>query len=99
MSFVNAEPETISAAAGSMAGIGDSMQAGTAAAAGPTTSVVPPGSDIVSAFAATHFVAHAQMFQAVAEQAAAVHQQIVATMSGNSASYAAAEAVNATAAG
>ncbi|HEU0191171.1 MAG TPA: PE family protein [Mycobacterium sp.] len=99
MSFVTTEPEMLSAAASSLAGIGDSMTAGTTAAAGPTTGVVPPAADAVSALAAAHFVAHAQMFQAISDQAAAIHQQIVSTLSSNATSYAAAEAANATAAG
>lgn len=99
MSFVTAEPEMLAAAAGSLAGIGESMNAGTAAAAGPTTGVVPPASDLVSALAAAQFAAHAEMFQAVSAQAAAIHQQLVSTLGTNAASYAAAEAANAASAG
>jgi hypothetical protein len=99
MSFVTAEPEMLSAAAGNLAGIGESMTTGTAAAAGPTTGVVPPAADLVSAMTAAQFAAHAQMFQEVSAQAAAIHQQIVATLGSNAGSYAAAEAANATAAG
>lgn len=41
MAFVTAQPEVLTAAAGSLSGIGDSMTAGMAAAAAPTTGVVP----------------------------------------------------------
>ncbi|MGH3561228.1 MAG: PE family protein [Mycobacterium sp.] len=99
MAFVTTEPEMLSAAAGNLAGIGESMTTGTAAAAGPTTGVVPPAADLVSALAAAQFAAHAEMFQAVSAQAAAIHQQMVATLGTNASSYAAAEAANAASAG
>ncbi len=99
MSFVVTQPEILAAAAGNLAGIGDAMKAGTAAAAAPTTGVVPPAADLVSAMTAAQFAAHAQMFQAVSAQAAAVHEQLVATLGSNATSYAAAEAANAAGAG
>lgn len=99
MSFVTTQPEMLTAAAGSLSGIGDSMTAGMSAAAAPTTGVVPPAADMVSAVTAAQFAAHAQLFQEVSAQAAAVHQQIVATLSGNATTYAVAEAVNAASAG
>lgn len=99
MTFVNAEPEVMSAAAGNLASVGDSLNAGTAAAAAPTTGVVPPAADLVSAFAAGTFASHGEMFQAVAAQAALIHQQMVATLSGNANAYANAEAANAASAG
>lgn len=95
MSFVTALPENITAAAGSLAGIGEWMSNGLAAAAGPTTSVTPPAADPVSLTSAGEFSAHGALFQEVSAQAAAVHQQIVATLGGNSNAYAAAEAANA----
>jgi hypothetical protein len=99
MSFVTAEPELLSGAASNLAGIGESMTAGTAAAAGPTTGVVPPAADLVSAFTAAQFAAHAHMFQEISAQAAAIHQQMVATLGQNAGAYAAAEAANAASAG
>lgn len=99
MSFVTAQPEVLTAAAGSLSGIGDSMTAGVAAAAAPTTGVIPPAADMVSAMTAAQFSTHAQLFQQVSAQAAAVHQQIVATLGRNASSYALTEAANATAAG
>lgn len=99
MSFVTTQPEMLTSAAGSLAGIGESMTAGVSAAAAPTTGVVPPAADMVSAMTAAQFATHAQMFQAISAQAAAVHQQIVATLSGNASTYAATEAANAASAG
>jgi hypothetical protein len=99
MSFVTTEPELLSAAAGNLAGIGESMKAGTAAAAGPTTGVAPPAADMVSAFTAAQFAAHAEMFQQISAQAAAIHEQMVAALGSNAGAYAAAEAANAAGAG
>ncbi|CAJ1505200.1 PE family protein [[Mycobacterium] holstebronense] len=99
MSFVTAQPEILTAAAGSLSGIGDSMTAGVTAAAAPTTGVTAPAADLVSAMTAAHFSVHGSLFQEVSAQAAAVHQQIAATLGSNANAYALTEAVNATAAG
>jgi hypothetical protein len=99
MSFVTTQPEALASAASNLAGIGSAMSAGSAAAASPTTGVVPAAADEVSALTAAQFAAHAQMYQAVAAQAAAIHEQFVSTLGVSSASYAATEAANAAAAG
>ncbi|MCV7384365.1 PE family protein [Mycolicibacter longobardus] len=99
MSFVTAQPENLTAAAGSLSGIGDSMTAGVAAAAAPTTGVIAPAADLVSALTAAQFSVHGALFQEVGAQAAAVHQQIAATLSSNGSAYAFTEAVNASSAG
>lgn len=99
MSFVTTQPDSLAAAASNLAGIGAAMNAGSAAAASPTTGVVPAAADEVSALTAAQFAAHAQMFQAVAAQATAIHEQFVTTLGLSSASYAATEAANAAAAG
>jgi hypothetical protein len=75
------------------------MNAQSAAAAPPTTGVIPAAADEVSAMTATKFAAHAQMYQLVSAQAAAVHQMLVDTLAGNASAYAAAEAANAVATG
>jgi len=98
MSFVTTQPEALSAAATSLAGIGTMMSAQNAAAAAPTTSVVPAGADKVPALTATQFALHAQMRQAVSAQAEAIHQQLVSTPAVSAPSYAATEAAKATAA-
>jgi hypothetical protein len=94
MSFVNSEPELLSSAAGNLAGIGESMASGTAAAEGPTTGVVAPASDLVSALTAQMFAAHGQLYQAMCQQAAVVHHQIATTLGTNASAYTAAEAAN-----
>jgi PE family len=99
MSFVTTQPEALSAAAGSLQGIGSGVNAQNAAAAAPTTGVVPAAADEVSALTAAQFVAHAQLYQAVSAQAAAIHEAFVNTLSTSAQSYLGTEACNAAAAG
>jgi hypothetical protein len=99
MSFVTTQPQMLSAAAGNLQDIGSAVSAGNAAAAGPTTGVVPAAADEVSALTAAQFAAHAQMYQDFSAQAAAIHEQFVATLSTSAGSYLATEAANAAAAG
>jgi PE family protein len=98
MSFVTTEPDMLTASAGSLAGIGSAMNAGNAAAAGPTIGVFPAAADEVSAMTALQFGAHAATYQSVAAQAAAIHEQFVAALAASAGSYAATEAANAAAA-
>ncbi|MGB7166273.1 MAG: PE family protein, partial [Mycobacterium sp.] len=49
MSFVTTQPEALSTAATALGGIGSSFSAQNAAAAAPTTGVVPAAADEVSA--------------------------------------------------
>ena len=99
MSFVTTQPEALSAAATSLQGIGSGLSAQNASAAAPTTGVVPAAADEVSALTAAQFVAHAQLYQAVSAQAAAIHEMFVNTLGTSAGSYAATEAANAAAAG
>src|SRR6202020_3472260 len=98
MSFVTTQPELLGSAALSLQGIGSSMTAGNAAAAAPTTGVVPAAADEVSALTAAQFAAHAEMYQAVSAQAAAIHEMFVISRGVSATSYLAAEADNAAAA-
>src|SRR5271170_6529849 len=99
MSFVTTQPELLASAAGDLQGIGTAMNAGNMAAAAPTTGVVPAAADEVSALTAAQFATHAQMYQAVSAQAAAIHEMFVNTLGTSAGSYAATEAANAIAAG
>ena len=99
MSFVTTRPEALSAAASRLAVIGASMNAQTAAAAGPTTGVIAAAADEVSALTAAQFATHGQMYQAISGQAAAIHEMLVSTLAAGADSYAATEAANALAAG
>jgi PE family len=98
MSFVTTQPELLGEAAGNLQGIGSAMAAGNSAAAAPTTGVIPAAADEVSALTAAQFAAHAQMYQAVSAQAAAIHEMFVNTLNVSAGSYAATEAANAAAA-
>ena len=97
MSFVTTQPELLESAANQLQGVGTAIGAQSAAAAAPTTGVVPAAADEVSALTATQFGAHAAMYQAVSAQAAAVHDMFVRTLGASAGSYAATEAANATA--
>ena len=99
MSSVIAQPEVLAAVAGKLHSINEGLRAGNAAAAAPTVGIVPAAGDLVSALTATQFASHAEVYQTVSAQAAAV-QRLLATMLGASAgSYAATEAANAAAVG
>jgi PE family len=95
MSFVTTQPEALTAAAANLAGIGTTMNAQNAAAAAPTTGVVPAAADEVSALTAAQFAVHAQMYQAISAQAEAIHQLFVNTLGTSATSYAVTEAANA----
>ena len=95
MSFVTTQPEALSAAATSLQGIGSGVNSQNAAAAAPTTGVVPAAADEVSALTAAQFVAQGQLYQAVSAQATAIHEAFVNTLGTSAGSYAATEAANA----
>ena len=99
MSFVTAQPEALSGAASSLAGIGDAMAARNAAAAAPTTGLAPAASDMVSAMTAAQFGKQGAAYQQIAAQAAEVHEQLVAALRSGAGAYALTEAANAAAAG
>ncbi|HWF70804.1 MAG TPA: PE family protein [Mycobacterium sp.] len=99
MSFVTTQPEALSAAATSLAGIGTTMSAQNAAAAAPTTGLIPAAADEVSTLTAAQFAVQAQMYQAISAQAEAINQLLVSTLRTSATSYAVTEAANAIAAG
>ncbi len=98
MSFVTAQPEALTAAAGTLQGLGSGMAADSEYAAGTTTGVVPAAADEVSVLTATQFAAHAAQYQAVSAQAMAIHELFVSALGISAQSYAASEAANAAAA-
>ncbi len=98
MMFVTAQPESLAVAAGRLQEIGSTLAAQNAATAAPMTGVVPAAADAVSMLTAAQFAGHAQTFQAVSAQAAAMHEMFVATLRTSAGSYAATEAANAAAA-
>lgn len=81
MSFVTVDPESLSAAAASLQGLGHSVNAGMAFASAPTTGVAPPATDPVSGLTAALFGAYARSDAATpqtpAESLEAIHEAIV----------------------
>ncbi|OBI05578.1 PE family protein [Mycobacterium scrofulaceum] len=98
MSFVTTLPAALASAAADLQTIGADMAADDAAAAAPTTGLIPAAADQVSALTAAQFAAQAELFQAVSAQATAIHDMFVAALTESAESYAAAEAANAAAA-
>ena len=99
MSFLSTQPTELTAVAENLQGFGSSLTTQNAAAAAPTTGVLPAAADEVSALTAAQFATHAQMYQAISAQAAAIHEMFVNTLGVSAGSYAATEAANAIAAG
>jgi hypothetical protein len=98
MTFVTTQPEMLTSAAGQLQGVGTAIAAQNAAIAAPTTGVIPAAADEVSALTAAQFANHAQTYQAVSAQAAAMHEMFVQMLSASAGSYATTEAANAVAA-
>ncbi|WP_310773507.1 PE family protein [Mycobacterium sp. Z3061] len=98
MSFVTTQPESLTASASTLQGVGCAVDTVSAAAAGPTTAIVPAAGDEVSALTAAQFAAHGHLYQAVSAQAAAIHEMFVQVLGVSAGSYAATEAANAAAA-
>lgn len=95
MSYVFAAPELVESAAQDLAGIGSALGQATAAAAGPTSSVLAAGADEVSAAISQLFGTHGQEFQAVSAQATAFHDEFVGLLRAGAGAYASAEATGA----
>ncbi len=99
MSIVIARPELLAAAAAELQSLNTLVVAGNAAAAAPTTGVVPAASDVVSILTAAHFASRARLYQEVSAQAAALRELLATTLGVSAASYDATEAANTTAVG
>jgi PE family len=99
MTFLTTQPEMLAATAASLQSIGSTIDAQNAAAAVPTAGVVPAAADEVSALTAAQFALYAQIYQSVADHAAAIHQMFATTLGVSAGSYAATEAANALATG
>ncbi|MCV7074347.1 PE family protein, partial [Mycobacterium szulgai] len=94
MSYLFTQPQALMMAASDLAGIGSTINTATVAAAMPTTGVLAAGADEISAAMAAIFGAHGQRYQAMSEQAAALHSQIVQNLNAAGGAYASAEAAN-----
>jgi len=95
--FVSADPAAMAAAAAGLRGIGSTVTAGNAAAAGPTMGVLAPSLDETGALMAASFATHGGVYQAAAGVATVWHEMMVAMLGTNAASYVATEAANAVA--
>jgi hypothetical protein len=95
MSFVNAVPEEVSAAAGNLAQIGSALAAANAAAAAPTAGIEALAADAVSAALVAVFSSHGLGYQALGTELTELHEQIVQALRSSAGSYTAAEAENA----
>jgi hypothetical protein len=96
VSFVNVVPEVLGTAASDLAGIGSTLNVAHAAAAAPTTGILPAAEDEVSAAIAAVFSAHGKGFQALGAQAAAFQEQLVRALTAGAESYTGAEAAGTT---
>ncbi|OBI83904.1 PE family protein [Mycobacterium sp. 1245805.9] len=99
MSIVITQPGTLAAAADEMHALNALVRAGNAAAAAPTTGVVPAAADLVSMLTAAQFASHARLFQEVSAQAAAMRELLATTLGVSAGSYEATEAANTNAVG
>ena len=97
MSFVTTQPEMLASAAGDLQSIGSAVAAGNAAAAAPTTGVVPAAADEVSALTAAQFAAQGVLYQTMSTQATAINELFVSALMTSAGSYTATEVVNAAA--
>lgn len=95
--MVIAEPQMLALVAAEMQALNASVGAENAAAAAPTTGVVPAAADVVSILTAAQFASHARLYQEISAQAATVREQLATTLGISAGSYAATEAANATA--
>ncbi|WP_456299237.1 PPE family protein, SVP subgroup [Mycobacterium stomatepiae] len=94
MNYVIADPDAIGTAADELQGIGSALEATNAAAAAPTTGVLPPATDSVSARTAAFLDAQAAQYQALSAQAELFHNQFVQTLITAQNAYAEAEVSN-----
>ncbi|ORV44317.1 PE family protein [Mycobacterium conspicuum] len=95
MTFVITEPHIIAAVATDVEGIGSAISAAHAAAAGPTSVLLAPAADEVSAAITKLFGAYGQDYQAVVKHAAAFHHEFTQALSNAGNAYANIEGANA----
>jgi PE-PPE domain/PE family len=91
MTSMIAEPQIMATAAADASAIGSALTEARAAAAAPTTSVVAAAQDEVSAITAQFFGGYGQRYQGLLSQAAAFHNQFVATLASAGNAYSEAE--------
>ncbi|MBW0019048.1 MAG: PE-PPE domain-containing protein [Mycobacterium sp.] len=92
MSYVNVEPDFVSAAAADVSQIRSAISQANAAAATPTGGVVAAAADEVSAAVASVFNGYGQQFQTLIAQAGAFQDQFATLLTSAGSAYAQAEA-------
>ena len=95
MSFLIAQPELVSAAAGNLSAIQSALEEAAAAASPTTTGIAAAAADEVSAAIAQLFGTYGQEFQSLSAQATAFNAQFAQLVNGGAAAYVAAEVANA----
>jgi len=91
MTYVITEPQALAAVAADIDGIGSSVSAANAAAAGQTSGVIAPAADEVSAAITKLFGVYSQEYQAVVAQAAAFQNEFSRALTAAGGAYAATE--------
>src|ERR1700730_8399028 len=95
MTFLIAAPPTVAATATELAGIGSALSVAHAAAAIPTTALLPAAGDEVSGAIASLFSGYAKVYQSLNAQAETLPQQFVQALDGAGRTYVAAAPANA----
>jgi hypothetical protein len=95
MTFVVAATECLEAAAAEVGHIGSALDAAHAAAAVPTTGLVPAAADEVSTTVTALFANFGEDYQALMARAGAFHQRFVQALTSGAGAYALSEAANA----
>ena len=98
MSFVGVVPDIVAQAVGELESLGSTLSAANAVAAAPTTGVVAPGLDEVSAAITALFNEQGLSYQALSAQAATFHSQFANLLNAGTISYISTEIANARAA-
>ncbi len=92
MSYVVAGPEAMLAKAADLAGVASTISEANAIAAVQTTGLPAAAADQVSAGVAALYGSYAQDYQTIGTQMAALHDQIVQTLTSGAHAYASTEA-------
>ena len=99
MTYLITEPELMAAAAADVDQIGSAIRAANAAAAGPTSGLIAPAADEVSAAITKLFGQYGQEYRALVAQAVVFHSRFTQALAAAGGAYAAAEAASSKALG
>jgi hypothetical protein len=95
MTYLTTQPQIMATAAADVEGIGSAISAARTAAAGPTSALLAPAADEVSAAITKLFGAYGNEYQAVLRQVAAFHSKFTRALAAAGNAYANAESANA----